>query len=185
MRIIAGKARGKKLKTPDGDHIRPTLDRIRENIYNMIGTGIRGSVFLDLFSGTGAMGIEALSRGANKVYFVDSDRRSYELTQYNIKSARLEENALIYNMEAERALEQFESQGVKFDIIFLDPPYNKGIVQKILQQLEKYNIMQDEGTAIVETDRSEETPESIGKFFREREKNYAATKITFYGVANE
>ena len=67
MRIIAGKARGKKLKTPEGDHIRPTLDRIRENIYNMIGTGIRGSVFLDLFSGTGAMGIEALSRGANKV----------------------------------------------------------------------------------------------------------------------
>lgn len=185
MRIISGKARGKKLKTPEGDHIRPTLDRVRENLYNMIGISIRGSVFLDLFSGTGAVGIEALSRGAEKVYFVDNDIKSYELTLYNIKSARLQEAAFVLKMDAQKALAQLESQGVKFDIIYLDPPYNKGIVQKILQQLGKYNIMQDEGTIIVETDRGEETPESIGEFYKIKEKNYAATKITFYGVANE
>lgn len=185
MRIISGKARGKKLKTPEGDHIRPTLDRVRENLYNMIGIGIRGSIFLDLFSGTGAVGIEALSRGAEKVYFVDNDKKSYELTLYNVKSSRLEDSALLFNADAENALTQFERQGIKFDIIFLDPPYNKGIVQKILQQLGKYNIMQDEGTVIVETDRGEETPERIGKFFKTKEKNYAATKITFYGVDNE
>lgn len=185
MRVISGKARGKKLKTPENDNIRPTLDRVKENLYNMIGFSIRNAVMLDLFSGTGAIGIEALSRGAEKVYFVDKDKKSYELTKYNVKSAKLEENAVILNQDAESALTQFENKGLKFDIIFLDPPYNKGIVQKILQQLEKYNIMQSEGVVIVETDREEETPERFGKFFKQKEKNYSSTKITFYGVENE
>lgn len=185
MRIISGKARGKKLKPPESDHIRPTLDRVKENLYNMIGFAVRDAVVLDLFSGTGGIGIEALSRGAEKVYFVDNNKASYELTKYNVINANLQENAVIICQEAENALIQFEKQGLKFDIIFLDPPYNKGIVQKILQQLEKYNIMQDEGLVIVETDREEETPERLGKFFKQKEKSYSSTKITFYGVDNE
>lgn len=185
MRVISGKARGKKLKTPENDNIRPTLDRVKENVFNVIGFSIRNAVVLDLFSGTGAIGIEALSRGAKQVYFVDKDRKSYELTEFNVKSAKLEENAVILNQDAENALIQFENKDLKFDIIFLDPPYNKGIVQKILQQLEKYNIMQSEGVVIVETDREEETPEKFGKFFKQKEKSYSSTKITFYGVDNE
>lgn len=185
MRVISGKARGKKLKTPESDHIRPTLDRVKENLFNMIGFAVRDAVVLDLFSGTGGIGIEALSRGAEKVYFVDNNRNSYELTKFNITTASLQENAVILHQEAENALIQFEKQGIKFDIIFLDPPYNKGIVQKILQQLEKYNIMQDEGVVIVETDRDEETPENLGKFFKQKEKSYSSTKITFYGADNE
>lgn len=185
MRIISGKARGKILKTPENDNIRPTLDRVKENLYNIIGFSIRNAVVLDLFSGTGAIGIEALSRGAKQVYFVDKDKKSYELTKFNVQSAKLEENAVILNKDAENALLEFESKALKFDIIFLDPPYNKGIVQKILQQLEKYNIMQSEGVIIVETDREEETPEKIGKFFKQKEKSYSSTKITFYGVDNE
>ena len=185
MRVISGKARGKKLKTPENDNIRPTLDRVKENIFNVIGFSVRNSVVLDLFSGTGAIGIEAISRGAKQVYFVDKDKNSYELTKFNVKSAKLEENAIILNQDAENALIQFENKEIKFDIIFLDPPYNKGIVQKILQQLEKYNIMQSEGVVIVETDKDEETPEKFGKFFKQKEKFYSSTKITFYGVENE
>ena len=185
MRVISGKARGKKLKTPENDNIRPTLDRVKENVFNVIGFSIRNAVVLDLFSGTGAIGIEALSRGAKQVYFVDKDRKSYELTEFNVKSAKLEENAVFLNQDAENALLEFESKALKFDIIFLDPPYNKGIVQKILQQLEKYNIMQSEGVVIVETDREEVTPEKFGKFFKQKEKSYSSTKITFYGVDNE
>lgn len=185
MRIISGKARGKKLKPPEGDHIRPTLDRVKENLYNMIGLSVRDAVVLDLFSGTGGIGIEAISRGAEKVYFVDNNKNSYELTKHNVKISNLQDSAVILNMEAESALLKFEKQGLKFDMIFLDPPYNKGIVQKILQQLEKYNIMQDKGIVIVETDRDEETPEKLGKFFKLKEKSYSSTKITFYGVENE
>ena len=127
MRVISGKARGKKLKTPENDNIRPTLDRVKENIFNVIGFSVRNAVVLDLFSGTGAIGIEALSRGAKQVYFVDKDKKSYELTEFNVKSAKLEDNAIILNQDAENALIQFENKGIKVDgkpIANKSLPYN-------------------------------------------------------------
>lgn len=185
MRVISGKARGKKLLSPSNDDIRPTLDRVKENIYNILGFKIRDAIVLDLFSGTGGLGIEALSRGAEKVYFVDKDKASYQLTNKNISLANLDENAITLNLDAESAIVKFHKDNIKFDYIFMDPPYNKGIIEKMLQQLEKYNIIQDGGLIIVETDREEVLPEKSGKLILEKIKLYSSTKVSFYGVENE
>lgn len=181
MRIIAGKSRGKKLKSPIGDKIRPTLDRVKENIFNIIGPKIRGSIVLDLFSGSGALGLEALSRGAGGVYFVDIDT---SLTNENIALTNLVENSFVIKNSAEEAIKSFYKKAIKFDYIFMDPPYLKGIVEKTLQQLEKYNIIQDEGIVIVEMDKSEEIPDILFGFAKIKEKIYSNTRISILKRGN-
>lgn len=180
MRVISGTARGKKLKSPQDERVRPTLDRVKENLFNMIGLGIRGAVVLDAFAGSGGLGIEALSRGAAKCYFVDLNKKSIALTKENLKDSRLEENAVVLHMDAMDAIPKLFAQNIRVDYLFLDPPYNKGIVEKILQQLEKYNIMQEDGTIIIETDRDEKLEDEIHQLVKIKEKQYSSTRITIY-----
>lgn len=184
MRVISGSARGKKLRSPKDESVRPTLDRIKENIFNIIGFDIKESVVLDLFAGSGGLGIEALSRGASHCTFVDKDKSSITLVQANLKDTRLERNAEAYQMDAEKAIEKFYSKGKKFDYIFLDPPYQQGVIQKILKQLQKCNIMQEEGIIIVETDGLENLPDEIYHFTKMKEREYSNTKISIYEIRN-
>ena len=124
MRVISGSARGLKLKAPEGLNTRPTTDRIKESLFNIIAADLYDICFLDLFGGSGGIGIEALSRGARKAYFADSSRKSIDIINDNLKRARLDSKAVVMNCDFRQALNRIKAEGEKFDIVFLDPPYN-------------------------------------------------------------
>ena len=133
MRVIAGKARRLKLKTPEGEHTRPTTDRIKETLFNMLQPYLPNAVFIDLFSGSGGIGIEAISRGARHVYFVDNNRQSIDCIKSNLNFTRLAEQATVLRQDVISALDGIHEK--EADVIFMDPPYNEGYENKVLQSL--------------------------------------------------
>lgn len=150
MRIIGGKYRGKKLTTPTDNNIRPTTDRMRETLFNMLehgsGPGIRGSRVLDLYAGSGALGIEALSRNAEYVSFVDNNHNSIKLIKDNIRLIDSPENVSTISMDASK----INNRGNTFDIIFIDPPYRKDLVTPTLTNLIDQKLIKEKGIAVVE-----------------------------------
>lgn len=149
MRVIAGKARSLKLKTIDGLNTRPTTDRIKETLFNMINTYIPGAKFLDLYSGSGAIGIEALSRGASSAIFVENNKKCVDCINYNLKFTKLQDNAYVYNKTVQIALEELKGKG-QFDIIFMDPPYDNLYEKDVLSKLIEYDLVNEDTIVIVE-----------------------------------
>ncbi len=149
MRIIAGTARSIPLKTVKGMNTRPTTDRIRETLFNMIQTEVPGAVFLDLFAGSGAIGLEALSRGAEYAVFVDSNRQAVACIEDNIASTKLRSRCEVKKMDYLAALRSLEGRFL-FDIIFLDPPYGKGMAAEVLRALSVSSLCGEETMVIVE-----------------------------------
>ena len=147
MRVIAGKARSLPLKTIDGVDTRPTTDRIKETIFNILQIDIAGCKFLDLFSGSGSIGIEALSRGASKAYFVESNRKAVACIRENLEFTKLIDNASIMECDAITAINKLAG-GELFDIIYMDPPYDLDHEKNVLQALQGSNII-DQYTLIV------------------------------------
>ena len=125
MRIISGSAKGTKLYTLEGDATRPTLDRVKEPLFSIIQHYIVGANILDLFAGSGALGLEALSRGADKAILCDYSRKAVNIIKQNIEKTKLTEKTEVWNMDYKKALEKLKDNSQKFDIIFLDPPYRK------------------------------------------------------------
>ena len=148
MRVIAGKARSLQLKTPVGLETRPTTDRIKETLFNMISTIVPGSIFVDLFSGSGAIGIEALSRGAKHAYFVESAAEANKCIVQNLNFTKLDQDATLIKQDVLRALMQISESHV--DIIFMDPPYRAGIEEEVLKVLMERPYVDEETTIIVE-----------------------------------
>lgn len=176
MRVIAGKMRGTKLIAPDNDDIRPTTDRVKEDIFNIISPYVIDAVFLDLFAGSGAMGIEALSRGAERAVFVDRSGKSLSVASKNIKKCRCEEQCVKVRMPAERYVRQSKE---RFDIIFLDPPYRYEKLKNIIENIIKYDILKDDGILIVEHDRN--VPLEVdGRLEKVRDKTYSLTQVEFF-----
>jgi len=134
MRVIAGSARRLLLKTPLGDNTRPTTDRIKETLFNMIQNEVPGSVFLDLFAGSGAIGIEALSRGADYAVFVENDKNALTCIEENLKHTGLNDKAGIYKQDVFVSLQSLEYK-YEFDIVFMDPPYDKELERRVLEYL--------------------------------------------------
>ncbi len=132
MRVIAGKCRSLPLKSVPGKSTRPTTDRIKETLFNILQSHIPGAVFLDLFAGSGAIGIEALSRGAGEAWFVEHDRSAVRIIRENIRFTRLEANAHVLQMNAVDAAEMLAGKAV-FDVVFLDPPYDQGLEKTVLE----------------------------------------------------
>lgn len=147
MRVIAGTARSMPLKTVDSLDTRPTTDRIKETLFNMLQTEMPGCKFLDLFSGSGAIGIEALSRGASKAYFVENAKPALACIHSNLEFTKLKDNAIVMECDAVTALRRLSGKEV-FDIIFMDPPYNHNFEKQILEELINSNIA-DEYTTII------------------------------------
>lgn len=147
MRVIAGTARSLKLVTPEGMDTRPTTDRIKETLFNMIQFDIQKACFLDLFAGSGAIGIEALSRGAEEAVFVDNGKEAYDCITKNLKHTHLEECATVYRQDVFVALSMMEYQK-KFDVIFMDPPYHKELEQRALEYLTTSSVA-DSDTLII------------------------------------
>ena len=150
MRIISGKARGTKLYTLEGTNTRQTLDRVKESIFNIIQDKIDGAIVLDLFSGSGAIGLECLSRGAEKAVLCDKSKEAIGIIKRNIEKTHMEEKAQIFNADFETCLEKVKKQ--QFDIIYLDPPYATDYILKSLKKIIELGIIKKESIIIIETD---------------------------------
>ena len=169
MRVIAGSAKGRKLKTLEGLDVRPTTDKVKEAIFSAIQFDLPGAVVLDLFAGSGQMGIEALSRGAETAVFVDRSARSLQMTKENLESVQL------HQAEAQSFL---QTTAMQFDIAILDPPYRKGFHEKLLPLLAER--MADEGIVICEHETGLEMPETVGVLEQKKQKKYGAITVTTY-----
>ncbi len=178
MRVISGSARGLKLNAPEGLSTRPTTDRIKESLFNIISFDLYESRFLDLFSGSGGIGIEALSRGASKAVFVDHAQSSIKVISSNIEKARFADRAEILCMKADAAAAMLGRRGEVFDIIFMDPPYGKGLTDSTLYSILKAGILAPDGLIIAEQSKQEDIPEAEGLEVV-RIKDYKITKMTF------
>lgn len=169
MRIVSGKARGCKLFSLEGSNTRPTTDRVKEAMFSMIQFEIAESTVLDLFSGSGALGIEALSRGAARCDFVEQYAPAAEIIRKNIEKSKLGQNARLYNTAAERYLDGCRE---KYDIIFLDPPYNKGLCEWAITKILKNKLAADNAIFVCETSDGEPM------FSESKRKVYGKTAVT-------
>ena len=150
MRVIAGIARRIPLQTLEGLETRPTTDRIKETLFNMIGPHIPSCAFLDLFSGSGAIGIEALSRGAKTAVFVENNQKAITCIQANLDKTHLEENANIIQMDTLQAIQRLKENCSKFDYIYMDPPYYQMLEKQVLEKLRDFDILKEDGEIIIE-----------------------------------
>ena len=179
MRVIAGSAKRLQLKTLEGMDTRPTTDRIKETLFNMISEYLADSRFLDLFSGSGAIGIEALSRGAAHAVFVEQSKKAMDCIRENLAYTHLTDRAELYETDVINAISRLEG-GKSFDYIFMDPPYNQFLEKKVLEYLGTSNLLADDGIIIVEA--SLETDFSyVGElgFSVVKEKKYKTNKHIF------
>ena len=150
MRVIAGRCRSLPLKTVPGKDTRPTTDRIKETLFNIVQSYVPQASVLDLFAGSGALGIEALSRGAAQAVFVDADRRACDVIAENLKFTHLIDDSEILHMQAEDAVVQLSARGRVFDLVFLDPPYQKGLERRALQALHNASCVHADTLYVVE-----------------------------------
>ena len=178
MRVIAGTARSLPLKVPEGMDTRPTTDRIKETLFNMLQADIPGSTFVDLFSGSGGIGIEALSRGAKKAYFIDHGPKAVQCIQDNIKFTKFTDKAIILKQEATLALYNIPEKSV--DIIFMDPPYDRGLERSVLEALTHFSYVTEETMIVVEASRNTDFSylDDLGYEIL-KEKNYKTNKHIF------
>lgn len=151
MRVIAGSARRRNLVCPSGNHTRPTTDRIKETLFNMLQTQIPQVRFLDLFSGSGGIGIEALSRGAKECVFVENEREAISCIKTNIKNTDFTDCSQVMTMDVMQALRRLDQVGQAFQVIFMDPPYGKGWEEKVIPCLLSSSLVEEDTLIIVET----------------------------------
>ena len=181
MRVISGKYRGKKLLSPKDDYIRPTTDRVKESMFNMIQNYIYGSKFLDLFSGSGAIGIEAFSRDAKHITMVENAKDSLKLINANLKSINAnKDNIELVNRDV---IDFLKTSGEKYDIIFADPPYDYSKINEIIKIVSDNKLLSDEGILIIETEK-DFTLEECSDFIIEKEKIYSISKLTVMKINN-
>ncbi|HLR21375.1 MAG TPA: 16S rRNA (guanine(966)-N(2))-methyltransferase RsmD [Tissierellaceae bacterium] len=180
MRVISGIRKGHKLKTPKNKKIRPTADNIKESLFNILGPIEDNSVILDLFGGTGAIGIEFLSRGANKCYFVDISQQSISIIEENLIYTKLMDKATILKTHGVKAIEYISNENIVFDYIYLDPPYKEHkLLYSVLESIEKGSILNKDGTIIIEHTNNL-TLEEIYRFKKIDYRRYGNKSISFY-----
>ncbi len=177
MRVITGKARGVQLKTPDGMLTRPTADRVKEALFSIINYEIPGAAVLDLFGGTGQLGIEALSRGAKRAVFVDAQEASCKLIRENLRRAKLDAGAVVIRADY---LDYLKRCREKYDIIFLDPPYAEVFLETALKWITEIDILQTNGIIVAERPLGKELPLELAGCTRSRDYKYGKTLLTIY-----
>lgn len=180
MRVITGKSKGNKLIAPKGLHTRPTSDKVKESIFNILGDINNDSQVLDLYAGSGNIGIEFLSRGVSRCYFIDNDINSIKSIKENLERTRLVAQAFVYKNTAEKAVNTLSSRGIVFGYIFLDPPYEKGILVPIIKKISNSNILDERGIIIVEHESKLVLPECINNLIKKDLRKYGGTTISFY-----
>lgn len=175
MRVISGNVRGLKLNCPSGLVTRPTLDRVKEAIFSMLLPYISGASVLDLFAGSGSLGIEALSRGAEKACFIDNNEQAIKCIRENIASAKFTDISTVLKTNAETFLKNTNEQ---FDLIFLDPPYFKDEYTKTLKMISDFNVLSDDGIIVIEWDYDTGFTNKLEKFSIIKDKKYGRVGVT-------
>jgi 16S rRNA (guanine966-N2)-methyltransferase len=182
MRIIAGTARGRRLLTPRTRSIRPTADRVRESIFNVLGQALNGEEVLDLFAGTGALALEALSRGAAKAVLVDRDRESVRLCEANARMLGFGGRVHVLALSVDQALKRLERDGERFDLILADPPYAARVVPKIVGTLGAGALLNPGGILCVEHDKRESAQSTAGRLGKVDERRFGDSVVSIYRV---
>ncbi|MCR5546214.1 MAG: 16S rRNA (guanine(966)-N(2))-methyltransferase RsmD [Lachnospiraceae bacterium] len=177
LRVIAGEARSVPLKTLDGLDTRPTTDRVKETLFNLLQNYIYDSRFLDLFAGSGQIGIEALSRGAREAVFIEKNKKAADIIEQNLAKTKLEENAEVLKRDV---LSSLPFLGSEFDLIFMDPPYALEIEKEVLSSIKEHHVLAEDGQIIIEADlkRDFSFAEEMG-FEIVKEKVYKTNKHVF------
>ena len=180
MRIVAGEFKGKPLKMPKGTRFRPTSGKVKEALFSMIDARLPGAVCLDLFAGSGSLGLEAISRGATRCYFCDAAKESLALVRENIARCGAQPRSFLINGPYTKALCALPE---KADIIFLDPPYEKKLLMDCIAAISEKNVLAEGGIIVAEHAKDAELPETIGEFSKRKEKKYGNIRLTLYGFA--
>ncbi len=180
MRVITGKARGIQLKTPEGMLTRPTADRVKEALFSIINFDIPGAKVLDLFGGTGQLGIEALSRGAASAVFVDAREESCRLIRENLKRTKLEQDAKVIRSDYLDYLNRCREQ---YNIIFLDPPYAEVFLENAIKRITEIDILQSDGIIVAERPLGKELPWEFEGYARSKDYKYGKVLLTIYRKA--
>ncbi len=185
MRVITGSARGAKLKAPKGMQTRPTADRIKESLFNILQTKVIDAQVLDIFAGSGALGLEAMSRGAKSAVFIDKSNDSIKIINDNAQHTHLAENIDVWQGDALLGIKKLYNKNYLFDIIFCDPPYHMELCQKILCELGQYNLLKDKGLFIAEIGADEKLDIGGLNFSMLRSQAYGSTtRINIYEYNN-
>lgn len=185
MRVIGGKYRGRRLRTSAGLDVRPTSDRLRETLFNILAPRVRGSRFLDICAGSGAVGIEALSRGAAHATFIERARPACSVIRENLDAFASEDDARIINRDAAQAVSRLREEGESFDIAFLDPPYASGLYSQVMEKLSEGGLVSGDGVVVVEH-RSKTPPrEAYGRLRVYREVRQGESALAFYSFQVE
>ncbi len=181
MRVISGFLKGKEIIGYDIIGTRPTMDRVKKSVFDSIQNDIKDSIVLDLFAGSGNLGIEAISNGASLCYFVDNGKSAIKVINDNINKMKVKDNSVIINMDYEKALEYFYHKKITFDIIFVDPPYDMVIIEKIINLISKYDLLNSGGKLVVEF-RSDKLQDSYGNMIVVKKKKYGDKFVHIYKV---
>lgn len=180
MRVISGSAKGRPLKAVPGNGTRPTTDKVKEAMFSIIGPYFDGGHVLDLFAGTGGLGIEALSRGMEHGVFIDMEYKSIEVIKSNVQSARLTEQAEIYRNEAGRALKVLQKREAIFDLVFLDPPYRMKNGIELMQEMHERGLLNPGATIVLEFETGHPYPTECQHFIGVRQAEYGDTTLYVY-----
>lgn len=180
MRVVAGEYRGRRLKALTGDNTRPTTDKVKESIFNMIGPYFDGEYVLDLYSGSGSLAIEAVSRGAAKAVCIEKNFSAFKVIQENIAVTKEEEKFTVKKMDADKALDYLSGEGWHFDVVLLDPPYAQQKIEEQLKKMQLSHLLSDHCVVVCETDKAVELPETIASLYRAKESVYGIVKISIY-----
>lgn len=185
MRVIAGEYKGRQLKAVPGKTTRPTTDKIKEAVFQIMGPFFDGGNCLDLFAGSGSLGIEALSRGIEYVTFVDQHHKAIQTIKENINTLKLNDKAEIFRTDSYRSLKALSKRNFKFNLILLDPPYSKDDYKKLIDEINKFNLVENQGLIYCEYDSTKSLPENIEGFTRIKNITYGKISgISIYRKEN-
>lgn len=184
MRVVSGICKGRPLKAVPGTGTRPTTDKVKESIFNMIGPYFDGGLVLDLFAGSGGLGIEALSRGMDKAIFVDRDFKANQTVKANLELCKFTDLAEVYKNDSERALKALVKREMTFELIFLDPPYKKQKLVDLLEEIHNNRLLSNEGYIVCEHGHDVSLPEQIANFSVKRKEVYGSMAVTIYQWGN-
>ncbi|WP_110112945.1 16S rRNA (guanine(966)-N(2))-methyltransferase RsmD [Bacillus sp. CGMCC 1.16541] len=180
MRVVSGNVKGRMLKAVPGMTTRPTTDKVKEAIFNIIGPYFNGGLALDLFAGSGGLGIEALSRGMDKAIFVDRDGKAIQTIKSNLESCQFESQAEVYRNDAERALKAIIKREVQVDLILLDPPYKAQKLKALIETISEHRLLSETGVIVAEHSNDVTLPNEIGLFERVKEETYGVIAVCIY-----
>ena len=179
MRVISGFLKGRNIKGYDIDGTRPTMDRVKESMFAIIQNNLKDSVCLDLFCGSGNLGIEAISNGSKLCYFIDNNIKAIKVVEENIRNLDIKKNAKILNYDYKRSLKYFKENNIKFDLIFVDPPYDYHVIEKVIRYVDEYDLLNDNGLLILEFEK-ERLEEVYGNLKLIKSKKYSWKYVYIY-----